>query len=128
MILIEKLRVYFLKEKSKVFSAFKKFKALVEKESDHNIKVMRFDRGGEFTSKEFKQYCENHEICWPLTVPYTLQQNGVVGKKNGIVVDMARSMLKSKKMPKEFFIKAIDYAVYLSNCSPNRIVWNKTPQ
>ena len=81
MILIEKLRVYFLKEKSKVFSAFKKFKALVEKESDHNIKVMRFDTGGEFTSKEFKQYCENHEICWPLTVPYTPQQNGVIGKK-----------------------------------------------
>lgn len=42
---------------------------------------MRFDRGGEFTSKEFKQYYENHEICWPLTVPYTPQQNGVVGKK-----------------------------------------------
>ena len=43
--------MYFLKEKSKVCSAFKKFKVLIEEESDQNIKVMRFDRGDEFTSK-----------------------------------------------------------------------------
>ena len=43
-----------MKENFEVFSAFKKFKALVEKESGHNIRVMRFNRGSEFTSKEFK--------------------------------------------------------------------------
>ena len=37
--------VYFLKEKSKVFENFKKFKALVEKESGISIKAMRYDRG-----------------------------------------------------------------------------------
>lgn len=54
--------VYFLKHKSKVFENFKKFKALVEKESDIKIKVIRFDRGVEFTSNEFQKYCEDHEI------------------------------------------------------------------
>ena len=43
-----------MKENFEVFSAFKKFKALVEKESGHNIRAMGFDRGGEFISKEFK--------------------------------------------------------------------------
>ena len=38
--------VYFLKQKLKVFSAFKKFKAAVEKENDQDIKAMRTDRGG----------------------------------------------------------------------------------
>ena len=68
--------MYFLKEKSKVCSAFKKFKVLIEKESDHNIKAMRFDRGCEFTSKEFEEYCENHGIYSLLMVPYSPQQNG----------------------------------------------------
>ena len=45
--------VYFLKQKSEVFGVFKKFKAIVEKESGHKIKAMRSDRGGEFTSNEF---------------------------------------------------------------------------
>ena len=49
--------VYFLKQKSEVFVAFKNIKALVEKESGYEIKALRFDRGGEFTSKEFNDFC-----------------------------------------------------------------------
>ena len=41
---------------------------------------------------------------------------------------MARSMLKSKRMPKEFWAEAVATAVYLSNRAPTRSVWNKTPQ
>ena len=40
---------------------------------------------------------------------------------------MAQSMLKSKKMPKEFLAEVVDCAVYLSNYFPNQSVWNKTP-
>ena len=56
--------VYFLKKKkSKVFTTFKKFKALVKK-GDPNIKATRFGRGDEFTSKEFVEHCESHKIHW----------------------------------------------------------------
>ena len=41
---------------------------------------------------------------------------------------MARSMLKSKRLPKEFWAEAVACAVYLSNRSPTRSVWGKTPQ
>ena len=41
---------------------------------------------------------------------------------------MAQSMLKSKKMPKEFWAKAVECGVYLSNYFPIPSVWNKTPQ
>ena len=41
---------------------------------------------------------------------------------------MARSMLKSKKLPKELWVEAVACAVYLSNRSPTRSVWGKTPQ
>ena len=49
-------------------------------------------------------------------------------KKNRIILDMTWSMLKSKKMPKEFSAKAVDCAIYLSNRSRNQSVWNKTPK
>ena len=50
--------VYFLKEKSEVFETFKKFKVMVEKETSKVIKVVRSDRGREFTSAEFNKYYE----------------------------------------------------------------------
>ena len=37
-------------------------------------------------------------------------------------------MLKSKKLPKEFWTKAVACVVYLSNRSSTRSVWEKTPQ
>ncbi|KAM1179120.1 hypothetical protein ACFX1X_018618 [Malus domestica] len=118
--------VYFLKQKSEVFGAFKKFKAAVENESGCKIKAMRSDRGGEFTSKEFQEFCEANGIRRPLTVPRSPQQNGVAERKNRTILDMARSMLKSKRLPKELWAKVVAYAVYLSNRSPTRSMWGKT--
>jgi hypothetical protein len=48
--------VYFLSEKFQTFSCFKKFKALVEKESKYYLKILSTDLGGEFTSNEFKEF------------------------------------------------------------------------
>ncbi|KAJ4722910.1 Retrovirus-related Pol polyprotein from transposon TNT 1-94 [Melia azedarach] len=64
--------IYLLKQKSEVFRAFKKFKAAVKKESGHQIKVMRTDRGGEFTSKKFQEFCEANGIRRFLTVPRSM--------------------------------------------------------
>ncbi|KAJ4716957.1 Retrovirus-related Pol polyprotein from transposon TNT 1-94 [Melia azedarach] len=120
--------IYLLKQKSEVFGAFKKFKAAVEKESGRQIKAMRTDRGGEFTSKEFQEFCEANGIRRFLTVPRSPQQNGVAERKNRTILNIARSMLKSKRLPKEFWAEAVSTAVYLSNRSPTRSVWGKTPQ
>ncbi|KAM1588480.1 hypothetical protein ACFX10_027488 [Malus domestica] len=81
---------------------------------------MRSDRGGEFTSKEFQEFCEANGIRRPLTVPRSPQQNGVAERKNQTIIDMARSMLKSKRLPKEMWAEAVACAVYLSNRSPTR--------
>ncbi|GKB06944.1 retrovirus-related pol polyprotein from transposon TNT 1-94 [Tanacetum coccineum] len=120
--------VYFLNEKSQAFEAFKKFKAMVEKEKCLKIKSMRSDRGGEFLSKEFNKFCEDNGIRIFLTAPYSPQQNGVVERKNRTILNMVRSMLKSKKMPKEFWAEAVDCAVYLLNRCPSKSLDNKTPQ
>jgi transposase InsO family protein len=63
--------VYFLQEKSEAFVAFKCYKALVEKEVGNPIKVLRTDSGGEYSSREFVNFCENHGIKRQLTTAYT---------------------------------------------------------
>jgi len=41
---------------------------------------------------------------------------------------MARNMLKTKRMPKNFWAEAVNCVVYLSNRCPTKSLWNKTPQ
>ena len=43
-----KVWIYFLKEKSEAFQAFKDFKAEVENFTDLRIKTLRTNRGGEY--------------------------------------------------------------------------------
>ena len=40
---------------------------------------------------------------------------------------MARSMLKAKGLPNNFWAEAINIAVYILNRSPTKVVLNKTP-
>jgi transposase InsO family protein len=61
---------------------------------DLKIKCLRSNNGGEFTSKEFMDFCGEHGIKRHFSVAETHQQNGVVERKNKTVKEMARTMLK----------------------------------
>ncbi|KAK6777848.1 hypothetical protein RDI58_024566 [Solanum bulbocastanum] len=74
--------VYLLTEKSEALICFKHFKKLVEKEKRPLIKCLRTDRGGEFTSNEFNDFCVENGIKRQLTAAYTRQQNNVAERKN----------------------------------------------
>jgi transposase InsO family protein len=50
---------------------FKKFKVMVDKAIGRHIKAVRSDRGGEYTSTTFMEYCEEHGIRRFLTAPYS---------------------------------------------------------
>jgi transposase InsO family protein len=45
-----------------VFGKFKEFKALIENLSERKIKILRLDNGGEYTSKEFVNFCKDVRI------------------------------------------------------------------
>ena len=94
--------VVLLRSKDEAFEAFKKLKAATEMEYKLKVRALRIDRGEEFTSNEFNDYCEKIGVKRFLTTPYTPQQNGVVERCNRTVVDMARSLLKSKNLPRIF--------------------------
>lgn len=61
--------VYFLKNKGEVFEKFKKFHAMVERQTV--LKCLRSDNGGEYTSNEFKEFCSQHGIQHERTEPGT---------------------------------------------------------
>jgi hypothetical protein len=90
--------VFFLKNKSEAFENFKIYKEMVENEMDSRIKCLRSDNGGEFTSKEFMDYCNNHGIKRQFSITRTPQQNGVVERKNRTVQEMARTMIMDSKL------------------------------
>jgi transposase InsO family protein len=80
--------VSFLKEKYEAFEKFKVFKALTENQIGKRLKAVRFDRGGEFISWNFKELCDKHGIKREYTIPRTPQQNGVVERQNRSVQQM----------------------------------------
>jgi len=120
--------IYLLNEKSEAFNMFKCFKKLIEKETGMFIKCLRTDRGGEFNSEEFNEFCKQHGIQRQLTAAYTPQQNGVAERKNRTVMNMVRCMLSEKKMPKSFWPKAVNWAIYVLNRCPTLAVKDVTPE
>jgi len=101
--------------------------AHVEKQSGKQIKVLRSDRGNEYTSRDFDKFSEDKGIERQLTDSYTPQQNGVSKRKNRTVLEMARSMLKEKRLPNTFWAEVVYIDVYLLNRFPNKVVQDKTP-
>ena len=100
--------VYFLQEKSKTFSVFKSFKAKVEKEACMPIKILRSDREGEYNSQEFENFCEEHGIKRKLIAAYTLQQNGILERKNRTIVNMVWCLLKSSGVQKTYWLEVVN--------------------
>ncbi|OIW17186.1 hypothetical protein TanjilG_18141 [Lupinus angustifolius] len=123
-----KIWIYFLCEKSEAFGVFKIFKQHVEKESGDFIKCLRTDRGGEFTSLEFNNFCRENGIKRQLTTAYTTPQNGVAERNDRAIMNMVRSMLSEKEVPKVFWQEAVNWSVHVLNRSPTMAVKDVTPE
>ena len=99
----------------------------MEKKSGYYIKVLRTDRGGEYVSREFHNFCKNHGIHKQFIEQYTPQQNGVTERKNSTIMEMARSVLANKHLSNEYWDKALATGVYIMNRCLTKSVKNKVP-
>ena len=129
--------VYFIKSKSEVLSKFMEYVSSVEKHTgyqikklnilaEEDIKVLRSDNGGEYTSNDFTKFCAEKRISHEFTEPYCPQQNGVAERMNRTIMEGARSMLYHAKLPLEFWAEACSTAVYLHNRSPTTALKDET--
>uniref|UniRef100_A0ACD5YFN0 Uncharacterized protein n=1 Tax=Avena sativa TaxID=4498 RepID=A0ACD5YFN0_AVESA len=116
-----------LKTKDEAFQRFRKVQAMAEAEGKCRLRAFRSDRGGEFNSIEFREYCEDRGIKHYTTAPYSPQQNGVVERRNQTIVEMARCLLKSMGVPSYFWAEAVKTAVYILNRAPTRSLDGVTP-
>ena len=51
-----------MRKKDDTFSKFVEFKALVEKETNKKVKLLRSNNGGGYVSNEFKDLCVKEDI------------------------------------------------------------------
>jgi hypothetical protein len=107
--------VFFLSDKSNVFSILKGFAKRVENEIDFKIKKIRSDNGSEFKNSRIEDYCDEKGIKHEFSAKYTPQQNGLIERKNWTLIDMASSMLSEYNVSDSFWAKAINTACYTSN-------------
>jgi transposase InsO family protein len=88
-----------MKTKDGVLAIFQEFKAKVENLTGRKIKVLRSNNGGEFTSKDFNNFCIESRIKREYTVPYKPQQNGVAERKNRTIIEVTKAMIHDHSLP-----------------------------
>lgn len=121
------IQIATLKNRSEVLNAFKVYKPQVEKLMEKKIKKLRTDNGREYLSHEFNVFLKSEGISSELTVEYTPKQNGVSGRANRTLVEMARCMLVQSKLPPSLWAEAISAATYIRNRCPTKSNENTTP-
>ena len=62
-----------------------------------------------------------------LILGYTPQQNGVYERRNRIIVEMTRTMMNDKGLPKYFWAEAVHTTVHILNRCPTKALKEKTP-
>jgi transposase InsO family protein len=66
------------------------------------VKKIISDNGSEFKNLQVEEYLDEEGIKHEFSAPYTPQQNGLVERKNMMLIDMARTMLGEFKTPSDF--------------------------
>lgn len=85
-------------------------------------KVIRSDRGGEFTGHDVTQYLKTYCIDIQYTTSYSPQQNAVVKRKNRSLMEMERCMLIDAKMEYKYLVEAVAAANFIHNRLQSRAV------
>ncbi|KAE8695131.1 hypothetical protein F3Y22_tig00110733pilonHSYRG00089 [Hibiscus syriacus] len=99
----------------------------VELDSGNKIKYFRIENGGEYTSKEFDDFCRKEGIKRQFTVANTPQQNGVAERMNRTLLERTRAMLRDAGLEKSFWAEAVNTACYLVNRAPSTAIELRTP-
>ncbi|GJT53769.1 putative ribonuclease H-like domain-containing protein [Tanacetum coccineum] len=100
--------VFFLATKDETSEILKTFITSIENLIDLKVKVIRCDNGTEFKNRVMNQFCEMKDIKREFSVARTPQQNGVVERKNRILIEAARTMLADSKLPTTFWAEVVN--------------------
>jgi transposase InsO family protein len=80
---------------------FKVYKAEVENQLERKIKRLRSNRGGEYFSSEFSEFCVEHGVIHKRTPPYLPQSNGIAERKNRTLTELVNAMIDTAGLSKQ---------------------------
>ncbi|GJV63268.1 retrovirus-related pol polyprotein from transposon TNT 1-94 [Tanacetum coccineum] len=92
-----------------------------------NGKKIKTNNGTEFVNQTLREYYEKVVISHETSVARSPQQNGVVERRNRMLIEAACTMLIYAKAPLFLWAEAVATACYTQNCSIVRLRHGKTP-
>ncbi|GKC62838.1 retrovirus-related pol polyprotein from transposon TNT 1-94, partial [Tanacetum coccineum] len=109
--------VFCLKKKSDAADCIMSFIRKIENLNEVKVKELRSNNGTEFKNHKLEEFCDEKGISQNFSSPCTPEQNGVAERRNKTLIEAARTMLNSAKLPKQFWGEAVNTACYTQNRS-----------
>ncbi|GJU85596.1 retrovirus-related pol polyprotein from transposon TNT 1-94 [Tanacetum coccineum] len=107
----------FLCSKDETPEVLKDFLTMIQRNLQALVIFVRTDRGTEFLNKTLNAFFKEEGIEHQTSTPQTPEQNGIVERRNCTLVEAARIMLSTSKLPLFFWAEAIATACYTQNRS-----------
>lgn len=104
--------IYFSKNKSEAFDAFRCYKAVAENQLNKKIKILPSENGKEFANKEFDNYMSKAGIIHQKSSPCRPEQNGLSERFNRTIARKARCLLFYAELDKHFWAEPIQLCIY----------------
>ena len=95
----------------------------MENQGQHKISTIWTDNDGEYFSKEWIKFCEDHGIRNEKIVPYNPQQNGISERKTRTLLDANRCMLQVVDLHNEFWQ---DKIIEMTTCLNQNVMVQKS--
>ncbi|XP_075108915.1 uncharacterized protein LOC142180748 [Nicotiana tabacum] len=119
---------YLLSTKSNAFTVLKQFLAMVKRQFDRKVKVIRSDNALELGgSMESSFFLASKGIIYQTSCVYSPQQNGIVERKHMHLLETCRALLFQSKLPISYWEECLLTATYLINRFPSKVLKFKTP-
>ncbi|GJV57193.1 retrovirus-related pol polyprotein from transposon TNT 1-94 [Tanacetum coccineum] len=104
-----------------------KFLKMIQVRLKVPVRRIRTDNGTEFVNQTLREYYEKVGISHETSVARSLQQNGVIERRNHTLIEAARTMLIYAKAPLFLWAEAVATTCYTQNRSIVRLRHGKTP-
>jgi transposase InsO family protein len=119
--------IYPMRCKSDTFHFFKIFLSQAETFTNHRLKMVVSDNGGEFCNKQFSALYQQRGIQHLTSSPYPPQQNPLAERGNRTTVEKTRALLLTSGLLLDWWGKAVVLSVFLENRSPDSSINFSTP-
>ncbi|SPR00245.1 unnamed protein product (mitochondrion) [Plasmodiophora brassicae] len=120
--------VKLIKRKSEAGQHFMEFKPWFERQTGRKIRRYANDKGGEFVSKELREYLSAEGIEIWETNTATPNENGLAERYVGMIKDMATTNHERSGLPRMFWDDAVEHAGVITPLLPtNKVEDGKTP-